>query len=68
MGDTTTGIGPKVDPPWWDFIRQVIIFLLAISIIIYAVITPGYDVPFLVTGLILMGILPIERALDRFKR
>lgn len=58
-------IGPKVTPDWWDFIRQVTIFILAIFLIIYSMITPGHDVPFLVTALILIGIIPAERMVQR---
>lgn len=58
-------IGPKVDPGWWDFARQLVIFLLAIALIIYSMVTPGHDVPFLITGLILIGIIPAERIIRR---
>jgi hypothetical protein len=61
-------IGPAVTPHWWDLFRQIAMFGLAIFCIIYGATTPGHDVPLLVTGLILMGIIPIERFLDRWRR
>jgi hypothetical protein len=54
-------IGPRVTPGWWDFARQLVIFLLGCGVIIYAVVTTGYDVPFLITGLVLIGIVPADR-------
>jgi hypothetical protein len=54
-------IGPRVTPTWWDFARQLVIFLLGVGVICYAVVTSGYDVPFLITGLVLIGIVPVDR-------
>jgi hypothetical protein len=54
-------IGPRVTPNWWDFARQLVIFLLGVVVIIYSVVTAGYDVPFLITGLVLIGIVPVDR-------
>jgi hypothetical protein len=58
-------VGPKVDPGWWDFLRQVVMFALAVFLILYSVFTPGYDIPFIVTGLILFGLVPADRFLMR---
>ena len=54
------GIGPSVEPTWWDLIRQVIIFALGVGVIIYAVASSGHDVAFLVTGLVLIGFVPVD--------
>jgi hypothetical protein len=56
-------IGPKVTPGWWDFTRQLAIFCLGVSLIIYAVITPNHGIRILITGLILIGMIPIENFL-----
>ena len=55
------GIGPSVEPSWWDLVRQVIIFALGVAVIIYAVASSGHDVAFLVTGLVLIGFVPVDR-------
>ena len=44
----------------WQAARQIITFLLGVAMIIYGAVTQGHDIPFLVTGLILMGIIPVE--------
>jgi hypothetical protein len=47
-------------PIWFDLIRRAIIFILGVVVILYALISPGHDVAFLICGLILLGVLPIE--------
>ena len=59
--DDNGHIGPRVTPTWWDFGRQLVIFLLGVGVIVYAVVTTGYDVPFLITGMVLIGIVPVDR-------
>jgi hypothetical protein len=56
---------PHAAPPWWDFARQIIIFGLAVYLIVYAALSPGHDVPFLITGLIMMGIVPVDTYMNR---
>ena len=58
-------VGPKLDPKWFDIIRQLILFALGVWLIIYAAVTSGHDVPFLITGVFLFGMVPLERVLDR---
>ena len=58
-------VGIKVEPGWFDFARQMIMFLMGIAILIYAVVTTGHDIPFIVAGLVLLGIVPIDRFLTR---
>lgn len=55
----------RYNPSWFRLFRQVVIFLLGIGILLYAVVSQGHDIPFLVTGLILIGIVPIEDAISR---
>jgi hypothetical protein len=57
-----------MDPGWWDLGRQLAMFALAIFLVLYSVFTPGYDVPFLITAMILFGIVPVDRAIDRYQR
>jgi hypothetical protein len=61
-------VGPRVDPPWWDFARQVLIFALGLALIVYAATSPGHDIPFLITGGVLIGIVPVDRTLSRWTR
>lgn len=53
-------VGPKIEPGWLDIFRQAILFGLGVWLIWFAATTNGHDVPFLVTGLILFGMLPYE--------
>ena len=55
-------------PKWFRFTRQLVLFCLGISLILYATFHHGPDVPFLITGLILVGIVPIDDALDRWQQ
>jgi len=61
-------VGPKIDPGWFDVARQLILFFLGVWLIIYAATTQGHDVPFLATGLILFGMVPFERLVDRWSK
>jgi flagellar biosynthesis component FlhA len=58
-------VGPKIYPTWFDVIRQIVMFILGVALVIFAVVTPGYDIPFLVMSLILFGLVPAERFLLR---
>jgi hypothetical protein len=61
-------VGPKMDPGWFDLARQIVLFMLGIWLIVWAATTEGHDVPFLVTGLILFGMVPLERVLAQRRR
>ena len=52
-------------PYWWDFLRQLVMFGLGVALIIYAAVSPGHDVPFIVTGLVLLGLVPLDTWLAR---
>lgn len=60
-------VGPKMDPHWWDLSRQIGMYLLAVFLILYSVFTPGYDIPFLITAMVLFGLVPVDRALERYQ-
>jgi ABC-type protease/lipase transport system fused ATPase/permease subunit len=72
MVDTTTGITSSLTngryTKWFRPIRQIIIFLLGVTVIIYSIVSSGHDVPFLITGLILVGIIPVEDAVEHWSR
>lgn len=59
-------VGPKISPNWFDVIRQIIIFLLGVWLIWFAATSSGHDVPFLVTGLVLFGMIPFERLANKW--
>jgi hypothetical protein len=63
--DRSGHVGGRTQPPWWDFTRQIIMFLTGLGILLYAVVTKGHDIPFIVAGLILIGIVPIDQWLIR---
>ena len=56
-------VGPRIDPKWLDTARQVVMFVLGVFLVLWSVFTPGYDIPFLVTALILFGLVPADRFL-----
>jgi hypothetical protein len=56
----TNNLADIVGPAWFDLTRRIIIFILGVVVILYAVVSSGHDIPFLVCGLILIGVLPIE--------
>ena len=58
-------VGPRIDPPWLDVTRQIVMFVLGVFLIVYAAVTPGHDIAFLGTGLVLFGMIPFERVLLR---
>lgn len=61
-------VGPTVDPPWWNFVRQVVMFLMGVGLILWWVIERAADkfaILQLITGLILLGLVPIDRLLGR---
>lgn len=60
-------VGPRIDPAWFDVARQVVLFGLGVWLIVHAATTSGHDIPFLVTGLCLFGMIPFERLVDRMK-
>ena len=47
-------------PPWWQFLRRVVIFALGVAIIIDALWDQQYVVPELIVGLIMTGVLPLD--------
>jgi uncharacterized membrane protein SirB2 len=46
-------------------IRQVLLFFGGIAIMTYAAVTQGHDIPFLICGLVLVGIVPVDAFLTR---
>ena len=74
MGDPTPvtppvrsarGIGPEVRPLWWDFVRQVVMFGLGTALIIDAAVTPNGRSSLIITGLVLLGLIPLDSWLSR---
>lgn len=50
-------------PRWVAIVRQVAIFLLGVWIITYSVSATSKNIAYIVTGLILIGIIPVETML-----
>jgi hypothetical protein len=53
---------------WFEVLRPIVVFVLGVFMIIFAAITKGHDVPFIVAGLILLGIVPVEQWMTRRER
>jgi hypothetical protein len=62
----TKRIGPEVTPAWWDFVRQAIIFCLGIALIIDVAVNPAGRVVLIITGLILIGLVPLDRLASKW--
>jgi hypothetical protein len=52
----------------WQTIRSVILFALGAAVVLDAVLTPGTHVSELITGLILLGIIPVDQLLSRLSK
>jgi hypothetical protein len=59
-------IGPEVTPGWWDFVRQLIIFALGVGLIIDVAVNPAGRVVLIITGLILIGLVPIDKMVSKW--
>jgi hypothetical protein len=53
---------------YFDIARALIMFMLGVALIIYATVTTGHDVPFLVVGLVLCGLVPADLWLASVRR
>jgi len=60
-----TQVGPKVDPPWWNFVRQVVIFALGVTLVIWSAVLHGANLILMIAGLVLIGLVPVENLLHR---
>lgn len=61
-------LGPAEEqrwPTWVTAVRQVVIFTLGVVIICYAIISKDKNFGYIVTGLILIGMIPIENLINR---
>ncbi len=64
----SSSIGPTVDPPWWNFARQVVMFLLGVVLIVWWAVERASDragVLQLLAGLALLGLVPLDRLIGR---
>ena len=64
-GDYSVPRVPEKFRRWFDVIRVIVLFTLGIALLIYAVVTPGHDVSFIVAGLVLCGLVPLDLWLSR---
>lgn len=60
-------IGPRVEPGWWNLLRQFVIFALGVFCVLYATLTEGHDAAILTTGLVLIGLVPLDIFVSRFR-
>jgi hypothetical protein len=50
---------------WFNRLRVISLFLLGMVMIIYAVVEPTYNIPYLIGGLVLVGMVPIEQWVEK---
>ena len=48
---------------WWQLTREVVTFALGVAVVLDALLDPHTSVPELVVGLVMVGVLPLERLL-----
>jgi hypothetical protein len=58
---------PKGFLPWYNVVRVVVLFVLGVALIIYAAVSNGFNIPYIVSGLVLVGLVPIELVLPKKK-
>jgi hypothetical protein len=51
---------PAMFRRWFDVVRVLVFFTLGVAMIIYATVSSGHDVPFIVAGLVLCGMVPVD--------
>jgi hypothetical protein len=51
---------PAMFRRWFDIFRVTVLFVLGVGLIIYAAVTTGHDIPFIVAGLVLCGLVPVD--------
>jgi hypothetical protein len=61
-------MGPPEIGRWLDLIRQTTLFLLGVAVTLEAIIRPGANTPTLIAGLVLLGVVPLDRFLTRQPR
>ena len=57
--------GKPPDQAWSAYIRQMLSFVLGGAVVIRGIIQKGANVPELVVGLLLMGVVPVDAVLNR---
>jgi hypothetical protein len=50
-------------PRWLVYLRQIAIFILGVWLITYSVTATSKNIAYIITGLILIGIIPVETML-----
>jgi hypothetical protein len=64
---TNQGDEPKTAPWWWEAFRQSTMFVVGIFLILFAALTHDNDIPLLVMGAVLIGLVPAERIVKRLR-
>jgi hypothetical protein len=57
-----------VNPAAFATVRQVVVFALGVAMIIDAFFEPAHVVAQLIVGMIMVGVLPADTLLSRFRR
>jgi heme/copper-type cytochrome/quinol oxidase subunit 3 len=55
-------------PFWFTLMRQVVIFSLGVATIVYSIVNTQKNWAYVITGLFLLGLVPIENLMERWSR
>jgi hypothetical protein len=64
LSSTPDAAGTTEWPRWLKIVRQFAVFLLGIAIIIYSVTATSKNIAYIITGMVLIGLIPLENFLD----
>ena len=55
-------------PTWFVLLRQVVIFSLGVATIVYSIVNTQKNWAYVITGLFLLGLVPIENMMERWPK
>jgi archaellum biogenesis protein FlaJ (TadC family) len=64
LSSTPDATGTTEWPRWLKISRQIAVFLLGVGIIVYSVSATSKNIAYIITGLVLIGLIPLENFLD----
>jgi len=53
---------------WFNKARVVLMFVLGVILIVYSVLASGTNIPYIIVGAVLIGLVPVDQWLQRLPR